>query len=204
MNLCLGNEHFSNHFKNNSLLLLLLYVFFFFNKRSSFASFLQTHAYLLSWWFSVLWVYKGKCLWYRGICALGPVQRQWDGVKVSAPSNRLLVPRSGRIVWLQGAHLALSWHQFNGICLLRDPGLSHWTAQFPSWKIEMPCEVGKFRCTKEKQLAVEMFCTCFLSQHAFLFSIYCLHLPGCSVWKDLSPGHQSHGALEKGAGWVRL
>lgn len=32
MNLCLGNEHFSNHFKNNSLLLLLLYVFFFLTK----------------------------------------------------------------------------------------------------------------------------------------------------------------------------
>ena len=86
----------------------------------------------------------------------GPVQRQWVcliGVKVGAWPDEVQVPRSGRIVWLQGAHLALSWHGFDGICLLWDPGPSQRTspmAQIPSWKIEMPCEVREVHAYRRK------------------------------------------------------
>lgn len=51
-------------------------------------------------------------------------------------------------------------------------------------------KLGKFGSTKEKQIAVVMLHTCFLSQITYLLRIYCLHLLGCVVWKDLSPGLQ--------------
>ena len=54
---------------------------------------------------------------------------------------------------------------------------------------------------EEKQLAVEMLCTCFSSQHTELLSCHCLHLSRYSVWSDLSPGHQPQRPGEEG--WLQ-